>query len=155
MEQLLSFSIVNTFLPLKVHTLHYMSVTCNRYEDSCGYLVSGSSGLLESDVVVLLFVTGPRCRGLVLLLTLANTLMSTPITRLGEVPLELASIASQRLHTWSTCPSIIRLFNILTCNETDSDLLSTTSGIYFPRELKMRTKMRSPLMNSLCSRREI
>ena len=55
-----------TFLPLKVHTLHYTSATDIRlplrYKGlvccQCGYLVSGFSGLLESDVDVLLFVKG-------------------------------------------------------------------------------------------------
>ena len=61
----------------------------------------------------------------------------------------LATIAGQRLCTWSKCQIICSL-DTFTCTETGPGFFGTITAIHFSRALKVHTKTRSPSTNSLC-----
>ena len=61
-----------------------------------------------------------------------------------------ATIADQRLYTWSKCCKIICSLDIFSCTETGPDFFCTIPAIYFSQELKVHTKTMCTSSNSLC-----
>ena len=149
----LPLSITETIFPsLKVHTPHYMYVTDITYFliyeglmcCLCGYLVSGSSGRLESDVGICFFVirVGTTTSSSLWWFVSSISICWLPGCWWAPLTLDWVSVGAlglssnvgQRLCIWSYMSSdhlSIRHFH-MHWNRTWLFFLSTTPGIHFP-----------------------